>query len=87
MGLLDRNSKQVRLRPRRRYQQPERFKAWCASTFKAGSYIFSDAWRWAITVWIANTFINVIDHAESYVDGNVHTNTDRKLLVAPETRC
>jgi len=41
---------------------------------EGGSYIFSDAWR-SYNGLSADYVHQVIDHAESYVQGNVHTNT------------
>jgi hypothetical protein len=40
---------------------------------EGGSYVFSDAWR-SYNGLSADYVHQVIDHAEKYVDGEVHTN-------------
>ncbi len=40
---------------------------------QGGSYLFSDAWR-SYNGLSADYVHQVIDHAESYVNGNIHTN-------------
>ena len=69
MGLLDRKSKKVRVRVRNVQ----------ARTFRTGARIRPGVLRLHrrigsyTTGWIATTSIS-IDHAETYVQGNVHTN-------------
>jgi hypothetical protein len=48
-------------------------RALCAEYVEGGSYVFSDAWR-SYNGLSADYVHQVIDHAEEYVRGNVHTN-------------
>jgi transposase-like protein len=72
MGLLDRKTKKIRLRHVAN-TQAETLQGVVREYIEGGSYIFSDA-------WVAYNGLNreyihqVIDHAETYVQGNVHTN-------------
>ncbi|MDO8432109.1 MAG: IS1595 family transposase [Candidatus Binatus sp.] len=72
MGLLDRKTKKIRLRHVPNTQR-ETLQGVVRQYIQGGSYIYSDA-------WVAYNGLNhdyvhqVIDHAESYVQGNVHTN-------------
>jgi len=73
MGLLDRKTKKVRLRhvPN---TQGETLQGVVREYIEGGSYIFSDAW--AAYNGLDRDYVHqVIDHAEKYVDGEVHTNT------------
>jgi transposase-like protein len=72
MGLLDRKTKKVRLRhvPN---TQGETLQSVVREHIEGGSYIFSDAW--AAYNGLGRDYIHqVIDHAEKYVDGEIHTN-------------
>ena len=72
MGLLDRHTSKVRLRhvPNVR---GDTLQPIVRQYVKGGSYVFTDAW--AGYHGLDQDFVhNVIDHAERYVDGNVHTN-------------
>jgi len=73
MGLLDRKTKKVRLRhvPN---TQTATLQGVVREYVEGGSYLFSDAF--AAYNGLDREYIHqVIDHAESYVQGNVHTNT------------
>jgi transposase-like protein len=72
MGLLDRKSKKVRLRHVADTSGPT-LQSFVRERVQAGSYIFSDAWR-SYNGLSADYVHQVIDHAEKYVDGEVHTN-------------
>lgn len=73
MGLLDRNSKKVRL-AHIQNTQGDTLRTHVRQYVKGGAYLFTDAW--AGYHGLESEFIhNVIDHAESYLEGNVHTNT------------
>jgi transposase-like protein len=72
MGLLDRETRKVRLThvPNTR---SETLQGVVRKYVKGGSYVYSDAWRGYHG--LERDYVhNVIDHAESYVKGNVHTN-------------
>src|ERR1700733_10168644 len=73
MGLLDRKTKKVRLRHVSDTSGPT-LQGVVREYVEGGSYVFSDAWR-SYNGLSADYVHQVIDHAESYVQGNVHTNT------------
>ncbi|HWG05889.1 MAG TPA: IS1595 family transposase, partial [Beijerinckiaceae bacterium] len=73
MGLLDRKTKKIRLRHVANTQR-ETLQGVVREYIEGGSYIFSDAWV-AYTGLDREYIHRVIDHAESYVEGNVHTNS------------
>jgi len=73
MGLLDRKTKKIRLRHVADTSGPT-LQGVVREYVEGGSYIFSDAWR-SYNGLSADYVHQVIDHAESYVQGNVHTNT------------
>jgi hypothetical protein len=73
MGLLDRKTKKIRLRHVANTQR-ETLQGVVREYIQGGSYIFSDAWI-AYNGLDRDYVHQVIDHAEKYVDGNVHTNT------------
>ena len=60
--------------------------ATCVEHVEAGSTVYTDALPLLSRARQADYVHDVIDHAEAYVDGNVHTNGLRKLLVAAEAR-
>jgi hypothetical protein len=72
MGLLDRHSKKVRLRHVRDTSGPT-LQGVVRQYVQGGSYLFRDAWR-SYNGLSADYVHQVIDHAEKYVDGNIHTN-------------
>ena len=72
MGLLDRKSKKIRLRHVADTSGPT-LQGVVREYVEGGSYIYSDAWR-SYNGLSADYVHQVIDHAERYVDGNVHTN-------------
>jgi transposase-like protein len=72
MGLLDRKSKKVRLRHVADTSGPT-LQGVVREYVECGSYVFSDAWR-SYNGLSADYVHQVIDHAEEYVRGNVHTN-------------
>jgi transposase-like protein len=72
MGLLDRKSKKIRLRHIADTSGPT-LQGFVREHVQGGSYIFSDAWR-SYNGLSADYVHQVIDHAEKYVDGEVHTN-------------
>jgi len=72
MGLLDRKTKKVRLRHVADTSGPT-LQGVVREYVEGGSYVFSDAWR-SYNGLSADYVHNVIDHAESYVNGNIHTN-------------
>jgi transposase-like protein len=72
MGLLDRKTKKVRLRHVANTQR-ETLQGVVREYVQGGSYIFSDAWV-AYNGLDRDYVHKVIDHAETYVQGNVHTN-------------
>jgi hypothetical protein len=72
IGLLDRNTKKIRLRHIRDTSGPT-LQGFVREYAKGGSYIFSDAWR-SYNGLSADYVHQVIDHAESYVQGQSHTN-------------
>jgi hypothetical protein len=72
MGLLDRHSKQVRL-VHVADTKAGTLQGVIRRYVRGGSYIFSDAW--VGYHGLNREYVHqVIDHAERYVDGNVHTN-------------
>src|ERR1700736_2584785 len=72
MGLLDRQSKQVRL-VHVADTKARTLQGVIRKYVRGGSYIFSDAW--VGYHGLDREYVHqVIDHAERYVDGNVHTN-------------
>jgi transposase-like protein len=72
MGLLDRKTKKIRLRHVADTSGPT-LQGVVREFIEGGSYIFSDAWR-SYNGLDADYVHQVIDHAESYVNGNIHTN-------------
>jgi transposase-like protein len=72
MGILDRKTKKIRLRHVANTQR-ETLQGVVREYVEGGSYIFSDAWV-AYTRLDREYIHQVIDHAEKYVDGEVHTN-------------
>jgi transposase-like protein len=72
MGLLDRHSKKVRLIHLPNVQG-ETLKKHVRKYVEGGSYVFTDAFI-GYHGLDAEYVHNVIDHAEAYVQGNVHTN-------------
>jgi len=73
MGLLDRKSKKVRLVHVPNTQR-ETLQGVVRKYIEGGSYIFSDAW--IAYHGLDREYVHqMIDHAETYVRGNVHTNT------------
>jgi transposase-like protein len=72
MGLLDRNTKKIRLRHVADTSGPT-LQGFVREYVESGSYVFSDAWR-SYNGLNADYVHQVIDHAESYVNGNIHTN-------------
>ena len=73
MGLLDRTTKKIRLRHVADTSGPT-LQGVVREYVEGGSYIYSDAWR-SYNGLSADYVHQVIDHAEKYVDGEVHTNT------------
>ena len=72
MGLLDRKTKKIRLRHVPNTQR-ETLQGVVREYIEGGSYVYSDAW--VAYNGLEREYIHqVIDHAEKYVDGNVHTN-------------
>ncbi len=72
IGLLDRKTKKIRLRHVANTQR-ETLQGVVREYIEGGSYIFSDAWV-AYNGLDREYVHQVIDHAETYVNGNVHTN-------------
>ena len=72
MGLLDRKTKKIRLRHVPNTQR-ETLQGVVREYIEGGSYVYSDAWV-AYTGLDREYIHQVIDHAETYVKGNVHTN-------------
>jgi transposase-like protein len=72
MGLLDRKTKKIRLRHVADTSAPT-LQGFVREYVEGGSYVFSDAWR-SYNGLDADYVHQVIDHAESYVNGNIHTN-------------
>src|SRR3984893_12341358 len=72
MGLLDRKTKKIGLRHVADTSGPT-LQGFVREYVEGGSYIFSDAWR-SYNGLDADYVHQVIDHAESYVNGNIHTN-------------
>ena len=73
MGLVDRKTKKIRLRHVADTSGPT-LQGFVREYVQGGSYIYSDAWR-SYNGLSADYVHQVIDHAERYVDGEVHTNT------------
>jgi len=73
MGLVDRKTKKIRLRHVADTSGPT-LQGFVREYVEGGSYIYSDAWR-SYDGLSADYVHQVIDHAQSYVEGNVHTNT------------
>ncbi len=72
MGLLDRNTRKIRLAHIPNVQG-ETLQGVVRKYVAGGSYVFSDAW--AGYHGLDREYVHqVIDHAEAYVKGNVHTN-------------
>jgi transposase-like protein len=72
MGLLDRHSKKVRL-VHVPNVQGETLKTHVRRYVQGGAYLFTDAFS-GYHGLDSEYVHNVIDHAESYVNGNIHTN-------------
>jgi hypothetical protein len=72
MGLLDRKTKKIRLRHVANTQR-ETLQGVVREYIEGGSYVYSDAWV-AYNGLDREYVHQVIDHAETYVNGNVHTN-------------
>src|SRR6202048_4730358 len=72
MGLLDRKTKKIRLRHVADTSGPT-LQGVVREFVQGGSYVYSDAWR-SYNGLSADYVHNVIAHAESYVNGNIHTN-------------
>jgi transposase-like protein len=72
MGLLDRHSAKVRLTHVPNTQR-ETLQPLVRRYVRGGSYVFTDAFM-GYHGLDQDYVHNVIDHAERYVDGNVHTN-------------
>jgi transposase-like protein len=72
MGLLDRNTRKIRLRHVKN-TQGETLQGVIREYVEGGSYVYSDAWV-AYNGLDREYIHQVIDHAETYVKGNVHTN-------------
>ena len=73
MGLLDRESRQIRVVHVPNVQR-DTLQKQVRKYVKGGSYVFTDAWL-GYHGLDRDYVHNVIDHAEAYVQGNVHTNT------------
>lgn len=72
MGLLDRHTSKVRLRHVPNVQAGT-LQPFVRQYVQGGSYVFTDAW--VGYHGLEPDYVHkVIDHAEKYVDGNVHTN-------------
>jgi transposase-like protein len=73
MGLVDRKTKQVRVVHVPNVQR-DTLQTQVRKYVQGGSYVFTDAWLGYHG--LDREYVhNVIDHAEAYVQGNVHTNT------------
>jgi transposase-like protein len=84
MGLLDRNTKEVRV-----MHIPDTKRETLQSKVREhvapGSDVFTD--EWVSYQGLDREYVhNVINHAETYVKGNIHTNGIENFLVALETR-
>ena len=73
MGLLDRESRQIRVVHVPNVQR-DTLQKQVRKYVRGGSYVFTDAWL-GYHGLDRDYVHNVIDHAEAYVQGNVHTNT------------
>jgi transposase-like protein len=72
MGILDRNSGKVRVKHVRNVQR-ETLQGEVREHVEQGSKVFTD--EWIAYRGLDREYVhNVINHAESYVKGNVHTN-------------
>jgi transposase-like protein len=72
MGLLDRKTKKIRLRHVPNVQR-DTLQSVVREHVEGGSYVYSDAWLGYLG--LDREYVHqVIDHAETYVKGNVHTN-------------
>jgi transposase-like protein len=72
MGLLDRKTKKIRLRHVPNVQR-DTLQSVVREHVEGGSYVYSDAWLGYLG--LDREYVHqVIDHAETYVNGNVHTN-------------
>lgn len=72
MGVLDRKTKKIRLRHVPNTQR-DTLQSVVREHVEGGSYIYSDAWLGYHG--LDREYIHqVIDHADTYVNGNVHTN-------------
>ncbi len=75
MGLLDRKSKKVRIAHVPNVQR-DTLQTQVRKYVEGGSYIYSDAWLGYYG--LDRDYVhNVIDHAEAYVRGNVHTTRSK----------
>ena len=73
MGLVDRKTRQVRVVHVPNVQR-DTLQTQVKKYVQGGSYVFTDAWLGYHG--LDREYVhNVIDHAEAYVQGNVHTNT------------
>ena len=73
MGLVDRKTRQVRVVHVPNVQR-DTLQKQVRKYVQGGSYVFTDAWLGYHG--LDREYVhNVIDHAETYVQGNVHTNT------------
>jgi len=73
MGLVDRKNKQVRIVHVPNVQR-DTLQTQVRKYVQGGSYVFTDAWLGYHG--LDREYVHkVIDHAEAYVQGNVHTNT------------
>ncbi len=72
MGLLDRHTRKVKIMHVPNVQS-ETLQPYVRKYVEGGSYVYTDAW--AGYHGLDRDYVhNVIDHAEAYVQGNVHTN-------------
>ncbi len=72
MGLLDRKTKKIRLRHVANTQR-DTLQSVVREHVEGGSYVYSDAWLGYLG--LDREYVHqVIDRAETYVKGNVHTN-------------
>ena len=80
MGILERNSWQVPLcQARPEHSAPGRLQAEIHEHVEAGSEVFTD--EWIAYNGLDREYVHqVINHAETYVKGNVHTNGIENFL-------
>ena len=72
MGLLDRHTRKVKIAHIQNVQA-DTLQPYVRKYVEGGSYVYSDAW--VGYHGLDREYVhNVIDHAETYVQGNVHTN-------------